>query len=74
MEKLMMNKLDDMELDMVAGGGFFDTLKETVKKVAKPAVDNTEKLIKIQIDAMGYEKVKRFFEKLYNIVPKEKWL
>ena len=32
MEKKFMNKLDDMELDMVAGGGLCDTLKEAIKQ------------------------------------------
>ncbi len=43
--KKFMNKMDDMELDMVAGGGLFDTLKEAIKQVSNPVVDRVLKLI-----------------------------
>ena len=45
MEKLMMNKLEDMELDMVAGGGLFDTLKEAIKQVSNPVVKRLRELL-----------------------------
>ena len=45
MDKLMMNKLDDMELDMVAGGGLCDTLKEAIKQVSNPVVKRLRELL-----------------------------
>ena len=53
MEKKFMNKLDDMELDMVAGGGFWDTLKDATTSVVKSAAKPMKKLIEADIDAMG---------------------
>ena len=45
MNKKFMNKMDDMELDMVAGGGLFNFLKEGIKQVSNPVVDRVLKLI-----------------------------
>ena len=44
MEKLM-NKMDDMELDMVAGGGLFDTLEEAIKQVSNPVLKRLRELL-----------------------------
>ncbi|MBE6083953.1 MAG: hypothetical protein E7203_00515 [Selenomonas ruminantium] len=52
MDKKFMNKMDDMELDMVAGGGFFDILKEGTKQIVNPVAKTFGKLIEAEIDAM----------------------
>ena len=51
MDKLMMNKLEDMELDMVAGGGLFDILKAGTKQVVNPVAKTLRGLIEAYIDA-----------------------
>ena len=52
MDKKFMNKLDDMELDMVAGGGLFDILKGGTKQVVKPVAKTLKGLTKAYFDAM----------------------
>ena len=51
MDKKFMNKMDDMELDMVAGGGLFDILKGGTKQVVKPVAKTLKGLIEAYIDA-----------------------
>ena len=45
MDKKFMNKMDDMELDMVAGGGLFDILKVGTKQVVKPVAKRLRELL-----------------------------
>ena len=52
MDKKFMNKMDDMELDMVAGGGLFDILKGGTKQVVKPVAKTLKGLTKAYFDAM----------------------
>jgi len=51
MEKKFMNKMDDMELDMVVGGGLFDILKAGTKQVVNPVAKTLRGLIEAYIDA-----------------------
>ena len=65
MNKKFMNKMDDMELDMVAGGGFFDILKEGTKQIVNPVEKTFRKLIEADIDAMvEYDRVLKLISKL----------
>ena len=64
MEKLM-NKMDNMELDMVAGGGLFDILKEGTKQIVNPVAKTFRKLTEAYIDAMvEYDRVLKLIDKL----------
>ncbi|SFI00483.1 hypothetical protein SAMN04487861_1111 [Selenomonas ruminantium] len=68
MDKKFMNKMDDMELDMVAGGGLFDTLKEAIKQVSKPPAKTLKGLIETAIDGLGYDIVPKLIGKFYKKV------
>ena len=65
MDKKFMNKMDDMELDMVAGGGFWDTLKDATTSVVKSAAKPMKKLIEAGIDAR-YGRVKKLIDKGFD--------
>ena len=65
MDKKFMNKMDDMELDMVAGGGLFDILKEGTKQIVNPVAKTFRKLTEAYIDAMKeYDRVLKLISKL----------